>query len=503
MIARTFVGSLGWFLALLGCWVFVAPAARAQGDFELVVLLAESGAPAAGAMLSYLPAEGQALRGRADADGRMRLVTPTAPATLEVAFEDRRAVVEVPAGQSEPLVVRLPRPLAIDVVVRGPGGEPAADVPISLRGAGRMTGREGFRGAVVRPMELVLAQGQTDAEGRARLEDSRGLFFEPSSVDMDWRLHLDLMAKDAPRLALEAGSVPTAPLEMTLPPLGEVVVELTGHGAPVEPGTSIHLSARSDEPLPELVGTADAEGRVRFARVGYGLALHLTTVDWSAPLPGPDFDGPTAEQPRVTVPWQLPRRPPVLRAQLLDETEQPLPEGSGLALRVTWPAGDFVLGGWRVDGDGWVRAELPEVLIGVEGLHVEFDVAPAARGDAVSPRRHVQLPLAPLASGPNAVGPFSVPPAPLLAAGTVRTRGGAPLAGAQLWMVSSLEPLEEPPGAFAGLSGPGGAFELRAPDLAERVFVVVIAPGHRPLRAEVARGERQWSIELDKELARR
>ncbi|MBI1380556.1 MAG: hypothetical protein GC161_05635 [Planctomycetaceae bacterium] len=503
MIARTFGGSLGWFLALLGCWLVSAPAARAQGDFELVVLLAENGAPAAGAMLSYQPAGGEPLRGRADAGGRMRLVTPSAPATLEVAFEDRRAVIEVPAGQSVPLVVRLTRPLVVDVVVRGPGGEPAADVPVSLRGAGRMRGRDGFRGAVVRPMELVLAQGRTDAEGRARIEDRGGLFFEPSSVDMDWRLQLDLMAKDAPRLALEAGNVPTAPLELRLPPLGEVVVELTAHDGPVEPGTEIHLSARSDEPLPELVGTSDAEGRVRFSRVGYGLALHLATVDWSAPLPGPDFDGPTAEQPRVTLPWQLPRRPPVLRAQLLDDAGQPLAEGLDLTLRVTWPAGDFLLRGWRVDGDGWMRAELPDALLGVEGAEVEFDVAPAARGNTVSPRRHTQFPLAPLASGPNALGPFQVPPAPLAAAGTVRTRGGEPLAGAELRVVSSLEPTEEPAGPLAGLSGSGGTFELRVPEGGERLFVVVSAPGHRPLRAEVTRGERQWRIELDKEPARR
>ncbi len=410
--------------------------------------------------------------------------------------------LRIPSVHTGEISVRPDRPLHVPVRVVFADGSPAAGVRVAVRGrAAQVAGAPPGL-----PLELCTAD--TDSTGNAVLEDHSGEFFRRTTHL--WRVECDVVAEALPGFALT--KPPDGPLELRLPALGAVeLAVLTAGEAPV-PAAGLEVllfAARAPGAahFAERSGETDANGRVRFERIGCGLHLRVVTAGWSEALEGPRFVGPSTDGEQVTQAWRLPELPPRLRARLVDEAGLPLPGGGPLAVVLRWEGGEWSAPKWRIDEGGLVRIEVDRAALRADTLVLELDAAAYESSPGVwQPRRWAKIDLAGLAAGAQQLGDLVLPPAPLICAGTLRAPNGSALVEATLEGFAQRPPDGEggTTPLWSARSRADGVFEVRVPPtppLRERFWVrATAAAGGAAQWREIRVGDNavEWQFDGDR-----
>ncbi len=248
-------------------------------------------------------------------------------------------------GESKVRRIALRPDCDIVVDVCDVSGSPAPNVPIAIQS----------RSDTSRSFPHTALRSVSDAHGAARFahagfelarilhawdrspSSSSAGSAEPARI---WTIAPEICAAHPPEIAIDPNALPTAPIEMHLPPLGEVelvVSESDGRAASLERRTELMLAAN----IPADVGVGPTRGwrggpgpRVRVdANGGRAVVRNVAIGDELAFQVQPNpaslawftrFQGPAKSGERVHVEMKLESNSPTFVARLVDPTKRPL-----------------------------------------------------------------------------------------------------------------------------------------------------------------------------------
>ncbi|MCE9595883.1 MAG: carboxypeptidase-like regulatory domain-containing protein [Planctomycetes bacterium] len=392
-------------------------------------------------------------------------------------------------------------------------GAPAADVPVGLQCRMQTTG------------PFVHLRATSDARGKARIAHAGfGLacildgWDAESVATTTWSIAPEICAANRPEVAVDPDALPTAPIELRLPQLGEVeVVVLRADGEPALLDLQPQLMFASD--LPEDVGTGpmrpwfragsthvraeDVEGHALFRLVGLDgeLALKVQPNSASSKSWVECLRGPTKAGERVTVTMTLAGDVVTCVGRLVDERGAPLAKhhvdadlfsrpSPNRAHFVNFPEKDTlhaVQGALTTDERGrFMVIYGSDAACGGEPLLVLCD----GRNEPDSLAARVELG-ASWTVGLHDLGNIALTSTPIVASGAVFDTEGRPVAGA---------PVEI--GVFKGqsyivtMTNAGGEFVLRSAEPHDRLRISVDAPGYLTEFVQAAVGAHDLRVVL-------
>ncbi|MCP3915854.1 MAG: sigma-70 family RNA polymerase sigma factor [bacterium] len=410
-----------------------------------------------------------------DEAGAVRVPWTPAGMLVEGAAEDLWGVEDVQHDHAGAIQVALVPDGVLRVRVVDSEGAPASGVPVGLAGDAEQSYR-----------------GVTAADGVAQLEHAL------ASVREWGALHAgcDFPGAERRAVTLDLDALPSEPVELVLPPVGEVVV-----GFP-QPAEGRAFAVLLDRSLPETRRFAHSlvreinGGEARFAHIGVGALLELTVIRTGGDRPAGapvqrELRGPASAGEIVRVELDGEEAPApahvVLAGRLLGPDGAPLSE-TDITSKVRFErASDG--SGFRTTSDGSfeliVAGDDPQSR-GQAELTLDW-TAPSGGGTAV-------IDLGQLALGRRDLGDVRLVARPLVAAGRVEDERGAPIHGARVvvhrehdsglgteWLsVPDLVARTDPDGAFALYGDVTGRIRLSArvnTHLAAQVDVALGARG--------------------------
>lgn len=321
--------------------------------------------------------------------------------------------------------------------------------------------------------------GVTDAQGRVRAPHVQTWRYQVQPKDGSSRVTIgaDLPGLEGHGVALDLERLPTEPVQVVLPPLGAIAVEVIGHRPPdhMTPETKVVLQVVQPPgsvrpPAHQLA--LDAEGRVRWPKVALDRRWRVSL----RPVPRQqELAGPTREGEAITARFVLPV-PLEVTGRLWHATRPVAEQRFYYDLTTGRGAeGDFA----TTDGDGRFR------LVGraaAPGQSLQLRVVCSVRGagqpsEDIACTATLATPLTYTAPATD-VGDLHLVPMPLLVSG--RLVGDANREQTQVWLRSAAgrdEPRSsvsvDATGAFASYgSPPPGPLAL-----------LVHSPAHEPIAA--------------------
>lgn len=408
----------------------------------------------------------------ADADGRAAFALAELPAQrflhLCARFDDEFAEVYIAADQA-PLrehEVALAPDREFAVVLRDAHGAPVPGVGVVAQWLEHdaMFDSEGLRRRTL---------GVTDAQGgvRALHVQSWREHVKPQDGSGNVTIGADLPGLEGQGVGLDLERLPTEPVQVVLPPLGAIAVEVIGHrpGDHLTPETSVVLQVvappESGRP-PAYQAALDAEGRVRWPQVALDRRwrVSLRPVPREQELAGPTRAGETTTASFV-------RPVPLAVTGRLWHASQPLSNHQFSYSLTTASRLEGSLA--TTDGEGRfrlvVRAAAPgqSLLLRVECSAGEAVACSAASAQSLT-----------YAAPATDVGDLHLTPTPLLVAG--RLVGDADRKQTQVWIRSGAGPDEPGPRMALDASGAFACYGLapRGP-----LALLVHSPAHEPIAA--------------------
>jgi hypothetical protein len=469
------------------------PAAQTRGAFDLVVLHGNTGDPIAGAQVRYEREPGVFIEARTDSRGRLRLRSPEVPARVEVSHGGRSRVVEIAPGREERLEVELLAALALEVRLVDASGRSVPGWPV------RLVGREGDAAPGSQGRVFTV---DTDAGGLALFSDPKGELRGSELREWSWTVELDVVAAEPVSQPVDLLGAPAGRHRLRLPALGALELQVTtSDGGVPEPGRVRLLPAglgHVDAPQ----ATLDAEGRVRFDRLGVGLLFDPVFEGPAGEQRGPRLEGPAGQGRTARHQWTLPGPPPSLELRIrlagadADQPAADLVEGSAVVVRAAWQGGAHSWPEFQVGAEGRLSLDFPVAARDAAFGLLEVEHSPAGRR-----RRLGEVNLGALGSGPLASAEVVLLELPPAARGRIFGRDDLPVAGARVhaarWPGSDGA---EPPRLHAS-SDANGQFDLALPPSARplggRLALRVEAPGYLSRDAEVDFGAEGLRLQLD------
>ncbi|RMH03303.1 MAG: hypothetical protein D6702_06265 [Planctomycetota bacterium] len=395
------------------------------------------------------------LPARTDREGRLAWATAARPLVF-VAQAPWSGLARWGPGDPSELELRLRPRRELEVLVLDAAGGPAAEVPVLLAVRPLPAGGSGYR-AVSGP------------DGVARFPDFGDFLASalPAEAEQAW-LAADLAAPERDWRSFAARPPPTAPIELRLPPAGEVVVRVLGDAgrarqctlAPArEPGRPFRPFAGPTRPV--------RNGEARFRWVPLGRRF-LATVDLAGEEEPARVEGPGPARPGEVRELLIDLTAgTILAGRLLDSVGRPVPPGDW-----TWTlvarGGGRKTGGLRSTEDGGFRIRVSEEAAAWELTALELRpraVGLSSGGDGRLARTGLTGPLAP---GIHDLGDLTVVEPPLLVAGRAVGASGEPLEGVVVEVERELPGGEDLGGTWQAvpewrrLTGRDGAFAVRA-----------------------------------------
>jgi len=399
---------------------------------------------------------GSGLRATTGADGR---VTLPAAEVLEVVGERdglwgiactiaSELGRERGSNQETELVLLPTADLTVRVVDLD--GAPAAGVPVALRTK------------VHSPRNRMHAT--TGADGTAVLRHARYLLAEDGRYrDGEGCVALDLCVARDVEAPLDPGAWPDEPVTLTLPPTGELeVVVSEADGSPCALEREVAISrvgedvwkdgelvgstwvSSLDGGVPPGVACATAEGgRALFRYVGLDQELvALAKRNGASKTVAARGRGPTRPGERARLDVTLGVEEVSLRGWLVDEHGSPLVSLRSLAELFSGPSGSRVELANRLAGDYLRTGSGTLHSDGAGRFRLDYDAGAVHAGRPLLVLTHARnepgvhstrIDLSDAwRAGPHALGDVALPPAPVLAAGTVVDDLGQPIAGVQV-----------------------------------------------------------------------
>ncbi|MCK6448167.1 MAG: carboxypeptidase-like regulatory domain-containing protein [Planctomycetes bacterium] len=403
-----------------------------------------------------------------------------------------------------------------DVVARvfDAEGRPAPEVPVVIQY--RLRGDQ----------PIAKLRTTSDREGIARVAHAgsalariRDGWDARSDAESQWSMAAQICAANRPEAALDPRALPNAPLDLHLPPLGEVellVLQTTGQPAWLELAPALLLA----ENLPDDVGSGPVrgfsggrgprvrspatEGRALFRHVGLGAALAAKIQPNRASQTWVErFQGPTAPNERVSVTVTLVSPSPTFIGRLVDPDGRPcanvrfatdlfaLP--SPTRIRFSNHGADEAIrsGGGNLTTDatgGFSLAYANDAAYGGKPLLV----VTVARNEPNS--RAARLELAELwTPGLHQLGDIVLTPTPVVAAGIVVDSQNRPIVGAFLGIAAFKSSAR-----ITAVSDERGAFELRSAEPHDELLILATATGHLSSHASARPGARELRIALER-----
>lgn len=407
----------------------------------------------------------------APADASAELAA-TAPPSLAAAELRRQEAARAP--EPEAAAPSLADAHEIVVQTLDEGGMPLAGVPV-----GWSADAEHARSRA----EAVLSSGLS---GTARIR------LPPEDDGVRRWIHALVLAPEPLRVAVPDGDLGEEPLRLVVPPVGgiRVEVDLPASGALRASLTSV--AADSSRPSfrfgsrPTQWRAIGPDGAL-FEAVALGLPVEVQL--WSEQGGGHHvrrFDGPVAPG-QIVVCRVSEEGFPALAGRVLDEAGVPTADAwYRVVLRSSSARRSTRL---LTDAEGRFRIELEETS-GWESLSLLPWIAGRSAGfsdeDEEDPSRWIHQPLPPEVHERLDLGDLQLGPAPLLAAGRVTDRSGAPVPGIQLQVQSRMMQRADGEDLYFELdraratSDADGAFRIYGEAPKEPVRLTAFSPEHLP-----------------------
>ncbi len=399
----------------------------------------------------------------------------------------------------------------LTVMVQGPDGFPARDVPVSLRRVHRYPRSDGSTAE----WKHAVVSARSGVDGLATLRHARvelrekPLSSSKEGPDHLWSVGPDLCTAGREVVRVELRPWPESPVEITLPPLGQLELVLREpDGTPVVAEEGIVLTTEeiavgeANDIALFRVDPADAErrssvgGRVVFDRVGLGLDLVVFAIRNGASVTRhQELAGPREAGERVTAEIVFGVDTATFRARAVDESGEPLAGERLLVEYQLGPSPDEVAvtngprpeESWGVswgfvvaDGEGRFAVDFEDqIRWGGRGLVTVTHAIGEPR--CLSARFDLTDRWG---AGVHELGDLVLSPAPVLVAGTVVDPEGRALEG--VWVGVSTWVREE---AFPHLAvtDAEGRFAVRTAALHEPLDLLLRKPGF----------EREWTDPIE------
>jgi hypothetical protein len=324
----------------------------------------------------------------------------------------------MPAARETDGVIRLHlhalRPLAVRVI--GPDERPISGIPVAVRVGG-----------------TDLLRVETRADGTARLEDLSILL--DLGLRNDMSVGVGALLAEPVEVPLNLDQLPVSPLVLRVPALGSVraTVQTNASRTADAPEQALLMEAgfAGDRAISaQVIGADFTDEAAELQYVGLGLSLNCEAQrardrrTWSA-----HFSGPTSAGEVVHVQLE-PEASPTVRLRVLDPSGNPLRDAR---LQLTFegsvqrlPGTPGVTVATDAEGDLYVALSDPPGIGKRSALKLLRPAGEDSQG--VSLHGAVQV-SGPMAAGENDLGSVQLLEAPLVAAGVVLDRDGAPIAG--------------------------------------------------------------------------
>lgn len=240
--------------------------------------------------------------GLTDDDGSIAL-PPFEDAAIRVTSGERRLVRRLSPTDPTPLRLELEAPAAFRIRVVDRHGTPAPDTSVVIESAGRRHVARHWRSRTGPDGTVAVAPRHVEQLHAWRAEQGTAEF----------AVTLGLAAANAPRVALDLAALPDEPLELVLPPVGRIRIELADvDGRPFTGCALVGLAPIDPERGRPAVDVDMAcriaeAGSTEFENVALNLELQATPIDQGRghEAPWQELRGPTREGETVVATVRL------------------------------------------------------------------------------------------------------------------------------------------------------------------------------------------------------
>ena len=359
------------------------------------------------------------------------------------------------ASKPTPIVLELLPEVSLTILVKDANGKPVPRVPVGLRADRSDFLRLGWSGV-------------SDDDGRAIVEAVPRRSLGPKATRAI--AFLNFPHRDGPTAPVDLDDLPPEPVELVLPPTGQVEVHVDGVAPARADGITVALAAVEARTIPAARADTTA-GRALFPFVGLGMKMEVAIAsdDTGARL-RKDIDGPRVPGQRVSVRIDLRSGKPIVVGRLIDEKGDPV---ANRRLRARLRAVSGHSSSSRstfltTDGEGRFRMEVTDRY--PPDANRTLQIRSESSCTAKEKTRMARAVLPRLDPGDNDIGvlPFALPP--LVCSGVVLGAGGeGPISNARVHIHRKVVYNPSKPKGFywteeSGLStssGADGRFECR------------------------------------------
>ncbi|QDU83543.1 hypothetical protein Pla163_06420 [Planctomycetes bacterium Pla163] len=319
----------------------------------------------------------------ANTRGEVRLPPPLTSGLLAAVDGDHRAARFVGPPLFEDVIeLRLEPRRDLVIEVRHADGSPASgfDVVLNAWRQGARAGSEHFSGGITRI--------ETDADGRATLEWHSLRASTGIGAAVRVEVEVDLVTRDPVAVAFDLGDPLVEPFQLTLPPVGQVAVQVATPSGPVGRGAWTAYLGPEGGSRSRVRSAPVVDGRAEFrvAATSERFAAELDRRPDLSAAGGAFFLGPAQHGEEVVI--EVPLAGVQVVGRLTDELGGPIGDEACVAYPVASREQAISPG---TDADGWFAAPWSQFLVSGAKSHepvewvfeVERSSTPPLRGSAL------------------------------------------------------------------------------------------------------------------------